>query len=233
MALVSALSMIKRAMREIGAVDVVATPSAEETAVCLDALNDLIDTYATEPQAAYNNQEVVVTIPSGAQSMTIGPGQQIDIVRPLRIEMAYARYYNLDRQIDVIEDKSVWDSILIKGLGTSWPEVLWYDGGLPTGKVYFWPKPSASIELHLTVLNYATGFETAADEQELSRGYKRALELNLAVEISSQFQLPVSADLAARAYGALKAIKRANHNTPQLEIGEQRSSRLGSFLAGI
>lgn len=233
MAQVTALSMIYRAMREIGALDVIGTPSAEETAVCLDALNDLIDTWSTQPQAAYNNHELTVSLPSGTASLTIGPGQQINVERPLRIEMAYARYFNIDRVITSIEDKAQWDAILIKDLGTSWPEVLWYDGGLPTGNVYFWPRPSGTVDLHITVLNYVGQYALATDSQELSRGYKRALELALAVEIAPQFNLPLPANLELRAAQALKLVKRANHNTPELEIGERRSARLGRFLAGL
>lgn len=228
----TANQIIKRACLEIGAIDVTETVGGDEASICLDALNDLIDTWSTAPQAAYNNQEIVLSMAPSTFGLTIGPGQQINTVRPLRIESAYARYNNLDRPIEVIEDKVSWDAILIKQLGTSWPEALWYDGGLPTGNVYFWPQPSGTVDLHITVLNYVGAFDLLTTDQTLSRGYKRALELGLAVEIADMFKLPVSPNLQRRASLAYRAIRRANSVVPEMETGTRRASRLGKFLAG-
>lgn len=228
----TANQIIKRACLEIGAIDVTETVGGDEAQVCLDALNDLIDAWSTMPQAAYNNHEIVVSMAPSTFSLTIGPGQQIDTTRPIRIEGAYARYNNLDRPIEVIDDKSEWDAILIKQLGTSWPEALWYDGGLPTGNVYFWPQPSGTVSLHLTVLQYVSAYASLTTDQVLSRGYARALSLNLAIEIASMFKLEPSPSLARRASLAYRAIRRANSVVSEMEIGARRASRLGKFLAG-
>ena len=228
----TANQIIKRACLLAGAIDVTEDVGGDEAQAYLDALNSLLDLWATTPQTAYNNHEIVVTMAPSTFGMTIGPGQQIDTERPLRIESAYARYNNLDRQIDVIEDKTSWDAILIKQLGTSWPEALWYDGGLPTGNVYFWPQPSGTVSLHLTVLNYVSQFASLTADQNLSRGYKRALELNLALEIADMLKLPVSPNLERRAALAYRAIRRANSVVPEMEIGGRRASRLGKFLSG-
>lgn len=228
----TANQIIKRACLEIGAIDVTETVGGDEAQVCLDALNGLVESWGTMPQAAYNNQEIVVTMAPSTFGMTIGPGQQIDTSRPLRIESAYARYNNLDRPIEVIEDKAEWDSILIKQLGTSWPEALWYDGGLPTGNVYFWPQPSGTVTLHLTVLNYVSNFDDLTTDKVLSKGYERALALNLAIEIAGMFKLEPTPSLNRRASLAFRAIRRANSVVPEMEIGGRRASRLGKFLAG-
>lgn len=229
----TALDLINRATIMNGgrALGETLEPGAMEE--CFSALNSLIDTWGTDPQAAYNNQEIVVTMPPGTQSLTIGPGKQIDCVRPLRIELAYTRFGNIDRVTDILDDKSDWDQIIIKDLGTSWPEVLWYDGGLPTGNVYFWPKPSGTVELHLTVLNYLAEYTDPNQAQTLSRGYKRALELNLAVETAPLFSLEASISLQRNAANAYRSLRRANSTVPDMDIGERRSSRLGRFLAGI
>jgi hypothetical protein len=227
----TALAIIKTALLEVGGVDVTETPDADMAAFGLTKLNDLIDTWATEPTAAYNNHEVTVTLPSTTRSLTIGPGQSIDVERPIRIESAYVRLNNLDRPMEVVE-KQEYDNVLIKGLGTAWPDIIWYDGGLPTGNVYVWPLASAPVELHLTVLNYVGEFASVTTSQTLAKGYRRALTLNLAVEMAPSLQLPVSADLLRRAGLAYKAIKRANSSVPQMESAGRRTSRLGQFLSG-
>lgn len=228
----TALTIIKGALLEAGVIDPLETPGADQVAVCLDKLNDLIDTWGTQPQAAINNTETVVTLPGSTRSLTIGPGQTINVARPIRIESAYARLQNIDRPIDVVEKQS-YDEISVKGLGTSWPEMLWYDGGYPTGNVYFWPLASAPVELHITTLNYVVEFADANTDQALTKGYRRALILGLAEELCGLFGVPMPPSLERRAAMALKAVKRANASVPELETTARRTSRLGAFLGGF
>jgi uncharacterized protein YfiM (DUF2279 family) len=228
---VKALEIIKPALRRIGAIDAEETPSAIQTEVALECLNGIIDTWSATSGVAVNNQEIVVTLPAMAQYMTIGPGQQIDLVRPFRIEAAYARIQGIDRSISV-GDKADYDAVNLKTMGTSWPELIWYDAGLPTGKVYFWPLAASSVELHLTVLRYLQGFADSNAEQELPNGYKRALTLTLAVEVAPEFQLDPSASLVKQQALAYRAITRMNHVVQDMDNGQRVSSRIGQFLSG-
>lgn len=227
----TAQTIISEALLDLGASDPDDAPSGGVLSYGLTKLNSLLDTWSTEPYTAYNNHEVTVTLPSGTTYLTIGPGQAIDIDRPIRIESAFARLQNLDRTLEVVE-KPEYDEVLIKGIGTAWPDILWYDGGVPTGRLYFWPLASAPVELHVTVLNYLGEFATLNTDQTLTKGYRRALTLNLAIEMAPGLKLPVTPDLSRRAAMALKAIKRANSTVPQLETAGRRTSRLGEFLSG-
>ena len=228
---VQAIEIIRPALRKIGAIDAIETPSAEQTQVALEALNGLIDTWKTQTSAAINNTELVVSLPPSTRSLTIGPGMDIDTVRPFRIESAYTRFTNIDRSVKVA-DKAEYDAINLKGLGTSWPELLWYDGGIPTGNVYFWPLASATVELHITLLHYLAEYESSEDSQYLPSGYKRALTLCLAVEMAAEFGMEAPATLQKQASLAYRAITRANQNVPELDSGNAVGSRLGQFLSG-
>lgn len=229
--LVSADTIIRSALRRIGAIDAIETPSAEQVSVALDALNTIIDATKNEPFGASNNSEIVITLPAMTGTLTIGPGQQIDIQRPVRVESAYTRLGNLDQTVDVVE-KEDYDALLIKGLGTSWPEMVWYDGGLPTGALHFWPLPASPVELHLTVLSQIQPFASSTEEQEFRPGAKMVYELRLAIDLCDLFMLPVPASMPLRLANAERAFKRAFAQTPNLDIGQRKSSRLGRFLAG-
>lgn len=227
----SALEIIRPAMRKIGAIDALEAPSAEQTKVALECLNGIIDTWGAVSGTSVNNQELVVTLPPMTPTITIGPGQTVDIERPFRVESAYARIGSIDRPIDVV-DKANYDAVNLKAMGTSWPEMVWYDGNLPTGLLYFWPLASSNVELHLTFLRYVTAFADANDTQVLPRGYVRAMQLTLAVEVAPEFGLEPSPALVKQQALAYRAVTRMNHVVQDMEPGVSVRSRLGQFISG-
>lgn len=228
---VQALDIIKPALRRIGAIGATETPDADQTAVALEALNNVIDTWSVLPFTAKNNTEATVSLPAGTASLTIGPSQTINIPRPYRIESAYTRVQGIDRPIKVW-DKAQYDAVSLKSISTTWPEGLWYDGGLPTGRVYFWPLCASTTEVHITVLSQVAQFAASTDSQDLPSGYKRALMLTLAVELADEFNLPVSANLARQQDMAYTALTKQNVSVPDLSVHPRVTSRLGQFLGG-
>lgn len=227
----SALDIIKPALRRIGAIDALETPSPEQTQVALECLNGLIDSWSATSATALNNEEIVVTLPPNQTTMTIGTGQAIDVPRPFRVESAYVRVQNIDRNVKVV-DKAEYDAVNLKDLATTWPEILWYDGGVPTGNLYFWPRASYGVELHVTVLRYLAEFASATDTQNLPQGHKRALQLALAVEVAPEFALEPSPTLVRAASNAYRAMLRANYQVPDLQTNVRVEARLGQFLSG-
>ena len=228
---VTALEIIRQALRKIGAIDPQEAPKAEEVSVALDALNGIIDTWSATSGTALNNDELVVTLPAMTKTMSIGPGQDIDIDRPFRIESAYARISQIDRPIQVV-DKGQYDAVTLKGIGTSWPEILWYDGNIPVGNLYFWPLASSSVELHVTLLNFLRAFADQNASQYLPRGMKRALVLALAIEVAPEFALTPSPDLIKQAALAYRAYFRSASSVPDMDSDTRVTSRLGAFLGG-
>lgn len=227
----SALEIIKPALRKIGAVDALETPSAEQTAVALECLNGIIDSWSATSGTAVNNEEIVITLPPNTTTISIGDGQTINVPRPFRVESAYARVQNIDRNIQIV-DKAEYDAVNLKDLATTWPEILWFDGGVPTGNLYFWPRASYGIELHVTVLRYVAAFSSATDTQSLPQGHKRALTLALSVEVAPEFALDPGPSLIRSASTAYKAMVRANYQVPDLQTGVRVQARLGQFLSG-
>lgn len=228
---VQALSIIRPALRKIGAIDALEQPNAEQTAVALECLNGIIDTWQVSTAMATNNNEYTVTLAANSPTMTIGPGLTVDAPRPFKIESAYARLQNVDRPIQVA-DKAQYDAVNLKNMGTSWPELVWYDGNYPTGNLHFWPLVNTATEIHITLLNYLTLWAKATDRQYLPQGYRRALTLCLAVEVAPEFDLEPSASLVRQSALAYKALARANTVVPDMTSEVRVTSRLGQFLGG-
>lgn len=227
----SALEIIRPALRKIGAIDAIETPGPEHTAVALECLNGLIDSWQSQSATAINSVEKVVALPASTTTLAIGPGLAVDVARPFRVESCYARIFNIDRPVHVVS-KQDYDAVVLKDMGTSWPEVVWYDGGVPTGNLYFWPRANAGVEIHVTLLRYVASFADANATQDLPQGHKRALTLALAVEVAPEFALEPSVSLQKRAALAYKAITRANFQVPEMEPGVRVTARLGQFLSG-
>lgn len=231
MALVTALDIIKGAMLRVGVLDPIEQPTAEQTAVCLDALNALLDGLQTEPLTSTNNAELVATMVGGSQTLTIGPGQQVDIPRPVDIAGVYCRLGGIDYAAELVS-KAEYDAITVKAIGTSWPLVCWYDGNLPTGALHFWPAPSATVEVHVTINAQLQDYKLATDAQLMPQGARRALTLALAVEICPIFGAPPSPQLERDSSSAMRSLKRARADIPETTPAP-RLTRLGGFLSGL
>ena len=228
MALTSALEVIKGAMLRVGVLDPIEAPTAEQTAVCLDALNGLIDTMQTSAMSGIGPVEYVASVTAG--SVTIGPSGQIDVPRPLLIAGAYCRVAGIDRTIDVLS-KEEWDAIDIKSIGSTWPDACWYDDAMPIGTVRFWPAPAGTVEVHLTVTESLQQFGSAHTSQHLGQGLKRALILALAIEVSPIFGMQPTPQLLRDASNAMRAYKRTRAEVPQLDISNTASTE-AKFTAG-
>lgn len=228
MALTSALEVIKGAMLRVGVLDPIEAPTAEQTAVCLDALNGLIDTMQTSALSGIGQVEYVASVTAGA--VTIGPTGQIDVPRPLLIAGAYCRIAGIDYPVEVIS-KQEWDAIDIKSLGSTWPEVCWYDDAMPIGTIHLWPVPSAPVRLHVTVADMLMPFDTAHTSQHLGQGLKRALVLSLALEVCPIFGAQPTPQLLRDASNAMRVYKRTRADVPQLDI-ITITSKEAQFMAG-
>lgn len=228
MALTSALEVIKGAMLRVGVLDPIETPTAEQTAVCLDALNVLIDTLQTSALSAHGQVEYIATVSGG--STTIGPAGHIDVPRPLALQGVHCRIAGIDYPVEIIS-KAEWDAIDIKALGSTWPEVCWYDDAMPIGTIHLWPVPSNPVRLHVTVADMLLPFGTAHTSQHLGQGLKRALVLSLALEVCPIFGAQPTPQILRDASSAMRVYKRTRADVPQMFINSASSTE-AQFLAG-
>jgi hypothetical protein len=228
-----AIDIITPALRKIGVIGATETPSARQIALALACLNDeIIDPWSVLPFTATKPLETTVTLPANTPFLTVGPGQAINIPRPARIVSAYARVSGLDQTVDVAT-KQMYDAADQKTLGTTWPQMCWYDQGLPTGKVYFWPLADSSIEVHLTTSSALSAFADSNAAQDLPGGFKGTLILTLAVAIAPAFQLEVPPSVAAAQATAYAAMTAQNVEIPELDLGEPAmQTRKGQFISG-
>jgi hypothetical protein len=86
----TALDLITGAMDDAGITGVGQTPLAEDTNKALNRLNAMIAQWSRRRWLVYHLTDIVFT-GTGALSYSIGPGGDISVVRPDRIEAAFFR----------------------------------------------------------------------------------------------------------------------------------------------
>ena len=232
----TALEIIESAMGKINMLAAGETVSAEDADLCLSRLNSLVDAWGLESLMAYTTTETVFTLPANTTSRTIGAAQQINVARPVRIELgSFVRVGSNDYPLDAVGEPD-YNGIALKSTQNGWPSKCHFDGGSPTGNVFFWPPASQSVEVHLVTLAPLSQFADTATDYTLPTGYKRALEFNLAIEIAPDFRAQVNPYVAGAAANSKRLIKRMNLSVPQLDmpvsLGRSSSPSIGDFYGG-
>lgn len=234
----TALDLIESAMSKIGKLGSGEIVSAEDAAVCLKRLNTMMSAFEGNDMFQYTSTETIFTLPASTQSRTIGAGQQIDVVRPVRIMgTSYCRVANIDYPLEPIDEES-YNSISLKtSVGSIAPSVCWFDGGVPTGNVFFWPLSGSSVSVHLITPQPGTQATSTSTIYALAPGWQRMIEYGLALDIAPDFGVEASKTLRADAINSQHAILIQSQQVRQMKLprllrGADKTNPLDNFFLG-
>lgn len=232
----TARQLIESALAKINKLGADETVSAEDGALCLLRLNALVDSWEVEDLFAYTSLETIFTLNSGVTSLTVGPGQDIDIARPTRIMRgSFTRLSQLDYRLTPVQEPE-YNDICLKTISSLVPVVCFYDGGNPTGTVFFYPATSQAAEVHLITPEPGGQAVDLNTSYFLPQGYQRAIEFNLAVEIAPDFRAVPSPWVVANATSSKRALKLMNMTIPEMDVDYPIGARghsLADFYAGV
>lgn len=223
--MVAALSIINRSAEIIGYKDPDEVLSGNDADNFLGVLNSMVDGWATDSLFVYAKTTLAATV--SGNPVTIGPGQAVDTPRPLRIpEGGFFRSGSTDYGFQMVgyEQYQAW---ITKTTSSPWPLYCFYEAGLPTGRLYFYPALASSGELHLPVEQRLTEFADLATDYTLAPGVKVALEYSLAEELAPG-RRPLDVNTARLAMKYRRGIE--NFTAPLLDTGFERVQ--GNILAG-
>lgn len=94
---VTAQDIITRALRKVGAIDAIETPTAEEMSDALGSLNDILGEWSITRGLILAQTKADLPLVAGQQLYSL-PGD-LAVTRPVRIESAYL--VNADRPVDI------------------------------------------------------------------------------------------------------------------------------------
>lgn len=234
----TATEFIKSSLSMLGVLALGEQVDGEVAADALRILNNMIDSWTLDRLYIVTVQDHTLSVSPGTSSVTIGPGQQIDVARPVKLEdRAFFRFTNLDYPMQQM-DLQQYNEITIKSLSTTYPSYYYYDANFPTGTIKFWPVPVQTCELHLPLQVQLQEFADLTTDYAFPPGYNRLITLGLALELAPNYR-PVSADLMRNYQAARRAVQRINLRVPNLITppwvmrgADKRGNGLANFLAG-
>lgn len=218
----TALDLIKGALKLINVLGQGEQLSNTDASEAFAMLNDIIRTWNIQSLALYKIEKITGTLTAGRNPHTIGPtGAHITAARPIRIERAYTRLPTVtspvDYQMDQV-DSNRYDEIVVKNIGTSYPNVFYYSPDYPNGNIYTYPvQTQQNLEIHISAWMQLEELEHITDNVELPYAYDVALKYQLAVDISPTYGKPLMKgnnvfDRAAELRSMIKRVNQPDNN---------------------
>ena len=225
----TALDIIKRAMRLNGVYQIGETPSADESSTGLEALNSMIESWATENLFVFVKSLDVVPLVANQANYVIGPSGALVTNRPVEILAASTVTFNgVTYPIFPVPLRNFTQ---IPTSQSGIPSTLYVQMDMPNVTLQVWPVPSVAMTLNLWSNKQIQSFTSLTDVLNLPLGYERALAYSLAEEIAPEYDTEVSQGIMRKAMQARKNIKRINTEVPLLTM--PRGIPRGRILAGI
>lgn len=184
--------------------------SAQQLADILAATNNWLDNLSSEGLFAV--ADLLTTFPTvaGTQTYTIGPAQVIAMTRPVRIvAAAFRNAAGPGGPMKVFNEKE-WTELPDRQRQSWILDGLFWDRGNPLGTVYVSPVPIGvlTVEFHSWVP--LAQFVDATTAITPAPGYTRFIELGIAMEVASQFDMAPPASMAANFGDAAARVRKLN-----------------------
>lgn len=228
---ITANDMIQRSMRLLGALAQGESPTAQEATDGLYALNAMLDSWWNDNLAVFQILEETFTWTGLQASQTIGTGGDFNTTRPVKMFSGFSRVNGVDYPFDIVS-KETYDRVVAKSTVTStFPRIMFYNHAFPLGTLYAYPIPSTALSVHLNSLKQIQSFPLLTTAISLPPGYQRAIEYNLAVEMSTDFSLPIPGNVGMIAQQSLAKLKRTNQPSmvANLDAAIVRESRFNIY----
>ena len=196
-------------------------------------LNDMLGLWSRRRWLVYHLVDKALPM-TGAASFQIGPGGDVDMVRPDKIETAYVRVLNgsnkpVDVPLDVIQAEEDWARITVKGQ-MGFPQAVFLDSGFPSGTLYVWPiAPAGAYEVHIVLKADLVQFAAITDQVSLPPEYMEAIRYNLAGRLLIEYDKPQRNDIASLAKAALNTIRNANFQAPIIQMPDGLPGQGGAY----
>lgn len=188
---VTALTMIRRAMRLMRTLPVDREPTTAEANDGLYALNAMMQAWSIERLMVYVVTALTYSWPSSAESRTLGTGGDINQTRPTKVAEEGNFFRDTGTSIDYpllwIGDKSSYDNILLKSTTSTYPQWIWVETNYPLMTIRVWPVPTQTLQLHLNHWKPLQEFSSLTEQIALPPGYQAAIEFNLAIWYAPEF----------------------------------------------
>lgn len=187
-------------------------PTSEEYADMLEALNLMLQEWATGHLGLHQVTRENFTISSGTAEYTIGSGQTFDTSLPIKIHRAFVRQSNVDYPVEIYSAADYARQTLKSTVQTR-PWKLYFERGASSGTILLYPVPDQNYSLHLYSYKPLATYTSVSDDLGLPPEYEPAIKYNLAIDIAPEFGANLDQSIVARATQNIRSLKRL-HSQP-------------------
>jgi hypothetical protein len=210
----TAISMITRSMRLAGVIGKAETPSPDEAADGLAALNAMLESWSIERLFVYYIVQESLTLVPGTATYTMGTGGDLNTTRPTQIDdSCFVSYNGMDIPIQLI-NADAYAGLVAKQIQSNLPMYLFADMQYPLVRLSFYPVPNTAYTAAIRSWKQVQTFPLLTTVLALPPGYQRAIEYSLAEEFGPEFGVDIMPQVRAIAGKARTNIKRINAVSP-------------------
>lgn len=231
--------LIKGSLRDLGAIASGETPTADEQADALVALNQMLSSWSTKSLLciAIVREEIQLVAGQAAYTMGVSISASLNTSRPLEIKDALVQISGTSPLAELPVHRvsqHEYAELTVKGTDSTIALSLYVEGTNPLETLRLWPVPSAANKLVVYSRKPISAFATVDDVIASPPGWEEAMQKNLAKKLQSQFGKILDADYIQDARDCLADIKRANIKPTYLECdtGVLGNGGRGNILTG-
>lgn len=213
----TALDVITDGLETLGVYAAGESISGADVSRCMVILNDMLDSWSNEALTCFAISEQSFPVVVGQSQYTIGPGGNINTIRPIRVLAGPGTAYLLDtnnnRYPVRVVPQDQWNLIWnLTSVTSNLPDTLFYDPQFPLGIINIFPSPNTGgmtifFDSYLTL----TSFPDLSTDITFPPGYRLAVVKNFAVAAKPYFTSgPLDPDLMRQALESKANIKRSN-----------------------
>jgi hypothetical protein len=190
---------------------------AAESAVCLEFLNQMLLNWSTERLNVFQVLTETFALTIATAAYTMGPSEDFDTARPVRIEAANVVSSSIREPLELI-GVNEWNAIDTRTDTSIFPKRLYCDYAYPAVTLNFWKIPSAAASVELHSWKILDAFSALTDTVAFPLGYERAIVYNLAIDLAPAFGKSISAEVAAIAKSSKAGIVSLNALNGNLQL---------------
>lgn len=188
-------SIIKGALRLVGAISQGDTPTTDQVNEASEALNMLMKHWMIDGMQLWALKNTSFSLTASTNTYRIGLSQTINVPKPLKIIQVFRR--NISSNIDVpirIISKQEYNSLSNKS-NTGYPIQLYYDSQRNYGDIFLYLTPDATIAaaetIHIIYQRPFEDFDASTDEPDIPQEWFDPLKFGLATRIAGEYGMPI------------------------------------------